>query len=164
MAPTMLKPRTQAIPPDLAAVLSGAAIHPALLTGPARPVAPTAATVTSAALALAEFVAERLAGQAATETARGWLAEGDGELLVGALGHGAFSHQGIVHTVGRGGVLHLESSARLRAVSLAHGVLAQRCTSRPRLRPGAVRLLPPGHAVTLADLDGDGALAVEVVF
>jgi hypothetical protein len=160
MAPAMLKPQTQAIPPDLAAVLGGAAIHPALLRAPARPVMPTAAMLTSAALALAEYVAER----EVPGTGYGWLAEGDGELIFGGLGHGELGHQGIVHTVGSGGVLHLASSARQRAVSVARGVLAQRCTSRPQLRPGAVRLLPPGHAVTLADLGGGGALAVEVVF
>jgi hypothetical protein len=164
MAPTTLTPQTKAIPPDLAAVLGGAAIHPALLRGPARPVTPTVATLTSAALALAEYVAERLAAQEAAGIGRGWRQEGAGELISGALDHGEFGHQGFVHTVGSGGVLHLELSARLRAVSLARGVLTQRCTSRPRLRPGVVRLLPPGYAATLADLDGDGALAIEVVF
>jgi hypothetical protein len=51
-----------------------------------------------------------------------------------------------------------------RAVTLARGTLAQRCTKRPPLTPGTVRLVPAGHALTLADLVGEGALAVEVVF
>ena len=164
MAPSTLTPQTQAIPPDLAAVLGGAAIHPALLRGPARPVVPTAATLTSAVLTFAERVAERLGVQEPPEVGHGWLTEGAGGLIPGGPGPGPVGHQVIVHTIGSGGVLHLQASDRLRAVSLARGVLAQRCTSRPALRPGAVRLIPPGRAVTLADLDGDGALAVEVVF
>jgi hypothetical protein len=134
-----------------------------LLHGPARPVAPTAATLTSAVLTFAEHVAERLGVQEQPEVGHGWLPDAAGWLLPGGPGHGAFGHQVIVHTIGNGGVLHLQPSDRLRAVSLARGALAQRCTSRPELRPGAVRLIPPGRAVTLADLSGNGALAVEVV-
>jgi hypothetical protein len=66
--------------------------------------------------------------------------------------------------VGKGGVLHLRPSGVPRAVSLVRGTLAQRCTTRPSLRPGTVRLVPAGKALTLADLVGEGALAVEVVF
>lgn len=131
MPPMALKPQAAVIPPDLAAVLADAPIHPALLRAPVRPTAPTAATVTGAALALAAYAAAH------------------GRLPAGT--------EAVVHAVGGGGVLHLEPSARPRAISLAHGVLDQ-------LRPGAVRLLPPGLAVTLADLDGSGALAVEVAF
>jgi hypothetical protein len=147
---TTVQPQAETIPPDLAAVLAHAPIHPALLLAPVRPVVPTAATLTGAALALAEHAAAgTYTGLDTDAGAYGWLPAGA---------------RALVHAVGGGGVLHLEPSARPRAVTLAHGVLDQRCASRPRLRPGAVRLLPPGHTVTLADLEGNGALAVEVVF
>ena len=150
MPSVALKPQVKTIPPDLAAVLADTPIHPALLRAPVRPAAPTAATLTGAALALAEYAAAGPYTSLDTDVAAyGWLPAGA---------------QALVHAVGGGGVLHLEPAARPRAISLAHGVLEQRCASRPRLRPGAVRLLPPGHAVTLADLEGNGALAVEVLF
>ncbi|HEU5331228.1 MAG TPA: hypothetical protein VFU73_00640 [Actinocrinis sp.] len=148
-----LKPQVKTIPPDLAAVLADAPIHPALLRAPLRPAAPTAATLTGAALALAEH--------AAAGTYTGLDTDAEAQVAYGWLPTGA---RALVHAVGGGGVLHLEPAARPRAISLAHGVLDQRCASRPKLRPGAVRLLPPGLAVTLADLEGNGALAVEVVF
>jgi hypothetical protein len=153
MPSVAVKPQVKTIPPDLAAVLADAPIHPALLRVPLRPAAPTAATLTGAALALAEYAA------AGTYTDLGTSLDSD-VMAYGWLPTGA---RALVHAVGGGGVLHLEPAARPRAISLAHGVLDQRCASRPRLRPGAVRLLPPGHAVTLADLEGNGALAVEVV-
>ena len=162
MPPVALKPQVKPIPPDLAAVLADAPIHPALLSAPIRPVAPTAATLTGAALALADYAAQaqRTGFNAGTEldTGAGFAPD------AGAYGWLPAGARALIHTVGGGGVLHLEPSTRPRAVSLAHGVLDQRCASRPRLRPGTVRLLPPGHAVTLADLEGNGALAVEVVF
>jgi hypothetical protein len=167
-----LKPQVKTIPPDLAAVLGNAPIHPALLLAPLRPVPPSAATLTSAALAMA-----RHASYAATSALEGFAAgtrsaDGNASEYVSGNGHedphaygwlpaGA---SGFFHMVGSGGVLHLEPLSRPRALSLAHGSLSQRGTSRPRLQPGAVRLLPPGHALTLADLEGNGALAVEVVF
>jgi hypothetical protein len=162
------------IPPDLAAVLGNAPIHPALLLTPVRRVPPTAATLSSAALALASYAsyaAGSLADGAGGTGGVGALGGVSGVSKAGDAEGSPYQHEwlpegvsGFVHTVGSGGVLHLGPSSRPRALSLAHGVLSQRCTSRPRLQPGAVRLLPPGHAVTLADLDGNGALAVEVVF
>jgi hypothetical protein len=144
---TAAPPQTDQIPPDLAAVLGAAPIHPALLAAPRRPAPPTAATLTEAALAFATFAA----------------------LDLGAVGRDApprvpLGAKGVIHTVGRGGVLHLAPSSLQRAVSVVRGALAQRGTARPDLRPGAVRLLPAGRALTLADLAGEGALAVEVVF
>jgi hypothetical protein len=148
MPPRSSHPNIAAIPPDLAAVLTDAPIHPVLLRAPLRQAAPTAARLSEAALALAEYAArEAHAGLPARAGAHDPL----------PLGAEAF-----LHTVGIGGVLHLAPSPRPRAVSLAHGALEQRCTRRPRLRPGTVRFLPPGHAVTLANLDGNGALAVEI--
>lgn len=150
MPSVAVKPQVKTIPPDLAAVLADAPIHPELLRAPLRPAAPTAATLTGAALALAEYAASgTYTGLDTDVRAYGWLPTGA---------------RALVHSVGGGGVLHLQPAARPRAISLAHGVLDQRCASRPKLRPGAVRLLPPGLAVTLADLEGNGALAVEVVF
>lgn len=143
MTLTALQPQAAQIPPDVAAVLSDAPIHPELLLrAPSRPVPPTAATLTRAALAFASL--------AATE-----LREHIDPLPLGA--------RGIIHSVGKGGVLHLTPSSTPRAVSLVRGALAQRGSQRPSLRPGAVRLVPAGHALTLADLAGEGALAVEVL-
>lgn len=137
-----VKPQVAQIPPDVAAVLGDARIHPELLRAPKRPAPPTAATLTRAALAFATF--------AATE-----LREHVDRLPLGA--------RGIIHAVGKGGVLHLKPSSTPRAVSVVRGSLAQRGSQRPSLQPGAVRLVPAGHALTLADLTGEGALAVEVL-
>jgi len=139
--------QAQAIPPDLAAVLGDAPIHPELLRAPRRPVPPTAATLTEAALALATFAALDLGAATLSKPPR---------VPLGA--------KGVIHAVGKGGVLHLKPSSVPRAVSLVRGTLAQRCTKRPSLSPGAVRLVPAGHSLTLADLAGEGALAVEVLF
>jgi hypothetical protein len=113
---TALKPQVKEIPPDLAAVLGDAPIHPELLHATPRPTPPTAATL------------------------------------------------GVIHSVGKGGVLHLRPSTTTRAVSLVRGTLVQRNSKRPSLRPGTVRLVPVGRSLTLADLAWEGALAVEVVF
>jgi hypothetical protein len=67
-----------------------------------------------------------------------------------------------MHIVGQGGVLHFGPSQWARAVAVARGTLEQRGSDRPGLRPGAVRLVPPGRSVLLADLAGDGALVVDV--
>jgi hypothetical protein len=144
---TALKPQAKEIPPDLAAVLGDAPIHPELLHAPRRPTPPTAATLTEAALAFATFAAMDLSTVDLAAPPR---------VPLGA--------KGFIHWVGRGGVLHLKPSGAPRAVSLVRGTLAQRCTARPSLRPGAVRLVPAGKALTLADLVWEGALAVEVVF
>jgi len=72
--------------------------------------------------------------------------------------------KGVIHSVGKGGVLHLRPSTTTRAVSLVRGTLVQRNSKRPSLRPGTVRLVPVGRSLTLADLAWEGALAVEVVF
>jgi len=140
---TALQRSAAQIPPDVAAVLADAPIHPELMQrAPSRPALPTAATLTKAALAFASF--------AATE-----LREHADPLPLGA--------RGIIHSVGEGGVLHLEPSNAARAISLVRGTLAQRGSQRPSLQPGAVRLVPAGHALTLVDLTGEGALAVEVL-
>ena len=144
---TALKPQVSEIPPDLAAVLGDAPIHPELLRAPRRPVQPTAATLTEAALAFATFAAMDLSAMTLDVPPR---------VPLGA--------KGVIHSVGKGGVLHLGPSNVTRAVSLVRGTLAQRCTTRPSLRPGTVRLVPAGRALTLADLVGEGALAVEVLF
>ena len=140
---TVLQPSLAQIPPDVAAVLGHAPIHPELLLrAPSRPVLPTAATLTKAALAFASLAAMEL------------------DEHVDPLPLGA---RGIIHSVDEGGVLYLEPSSAERAVSLVRGTLAQHGSQRPPLRPGAVRLVPAGHALTLADLAGEGALAVEVL-
>lgn len=144
---TALQPLANAIPPDLAAVLGDAPIHPALLHAPRRPAPPTAATLTEAALAFVTFATLDLS------TAD-----------LGAPPRVPLGAKGVIHSVGRGGVLHLKPSSVPRAVSLVRGALAQRGTTRPSLQPGTVRLVPAGKALTLADLVGEGALAVEVVF
>jgi hypothetical protein len=143
MVLTALQPSAAQIPPDVAAVLGDAPIHPELLLrAPSRPVLPTAASLTKAALAFASLAAAELR-------------EPSDLLPLGA--------RGIIHSVGAGGVLHLAPSNAPRAVSLVRGTLAQRGSQRPSLQPGAVRLVPAGHALTLADLTGEGALAVEVL-
>lgn len=139
---TAVKPQVAQIPPDVAAVLGDARIHPELLRAPSHPAPPTAATLTRAALAFATIAAAELR-------------EHVDPLPLGA--------RGIIHSVGKGGVLHLEPSSAPRAISLVRGSLAQRGSQRPSLQPGAVRLLPAGNALTLADLTGEGALAVEVL-
>lgn len=172
------------IPPDIAAVLGGAPIHPELLRrAPRRPV-PTAAMLTEAALAFADLAAMELSGRFDT-VPRAARYPMDGEhpsngaldsdvlhsdvLSSGVLGgiaserHPAGAER-IIHHVGKGGVLHLRPTDSTRAISIVRGVLAQHCAQRPSLRPGAVRLVPAGHALTLADLAGDGAVAVEVLF
>jgi hypothetical protein len=149
---TAIKPQVKEIPPDLAAVLGDAPIHPELLHAPRRPVPPTAAMLTGAALTLASCAALDLGGShSGVPAAR--------DLPGVPLGA-----KGFIHAVGKGGVLHLTPSNAPRAVSLVRGTLAQPGTMRPSLRPGVVRLVPAGHGVTLADLAGEGALAVEVVF
>ena len=167
------------IPPDIAAVLGDAPIHPELLRrAPKRP-APTAAMLTEAALAFADLAATELRGcfDAASLAAHD-PTDGDEPsddtvdsdvLHSGVLGgivaeRRSLGAEGIIHYVGKGGVLHLKPTGSPRAISLVRGVLAQRCAQRPSLRPGAVRLVPAGHALTLADLAGDGAVAVEVLF
>lgn len=151
MPPTALMPQATPIPPDVAMVLGDAPIHPELLRrAPKRPAAPTAAALTEAALAFASLASAEPGGHQ--------------DALAGAMSErGALGVTGIIHSVGKGGVLHLKPTGSPRAVSLVRGVLAQRCTQRPPLRPGTVRLVPAGHALTLADLTGDGALAVEVL-
>jgi hypothetical protein len=144
---TALQPQAKEIPPDLAAVLGDAPIHPELLHAPRRPALPTAATLTEAALAFVTFAAMDLSTVGLGTPPR---------VPLGA--------KGVIHAVGKGGVLHLRPSGVPRAVSLVRGTLAQRCTAQPSLRPGTVRLVPAGKALTLADLVGEGALAVEVVF
>jgi hypothetical protein len=139
------------IPPDLAAVLHDAPIHPEL-TGyraPGRCAQPSAAVLMGAALAIAAAAAG--AGAGVHQTA-------DPGALP-ALPPGAV---GLVHDVGPGGVLHLSASDAPRTVSVVHGTLDQRGSTRPRLMPGAVRLVPAGHCVILADLTGQGAVVVEV--
>lgn len=146
MPPTVTKPRATSIPPDLAAVLSAAPVHPQLARTAMRSDTPTAATLTVAALNFAAFAGSDPDGPPPT-VARSLLPDGA---------------RAVVHAVGGGGVLHLQAVDGFRAVSLVHGVLDQRCATRPRLTPGAVRLVPPGRTLTLADLTGSGALAVEV--
>ncbi|HEV2641015.1 MAG TPA: hypothetical protein VGX23_38220 [Actinocrinis sp.] len=131
------------IPPDLASFLGDAPTHPALLRP--RPARPHAAALTEAALALAA-VARIDAGAA---------------VLTGPL-HLPADSRGTVHRIGRCGVLHLPAAPVIRAVSLGYGRLAQRGSSFPALRPGAVRLIPAGREVLLAELDGLAALAVEI--
>lgn len=130
------------IPPDMAAVLLDAPIHPDLLRsrGPAGAAQPSAAALTAAALAIAASAA--VPGRECAD------------LPPGAVG--------LVHDVGPGGVLHLAPVAAPRTVSVVRGTLDQRGGTRPRLLPGTVRLVPAGHCVTLADLAGHGALVVEV--
>jgi len=144
---TALQPQARTIPPDLAAVLGDAPIHPALLHAPRRPIPPTAATLTMAALAFVTFATLDLSTVGFDAPPR---------VPLGA--------KGLIHSVGKGGVLHLRPSSVPRAVSLVRGSLAQRGTTQPSLLPGTVRLVPAGKALTLADLVGEGALAVEVVF
>jgi hypothetical protein len=135
------------IPPDLAAVLHDAPIHPALAFYRSSPMAaqPSAAALVQAALSIAATAA----------------VDSFGADLMKAL-HLPPGTIGLIHRIGPGGVLHLGARDAPRTVSLAHGTLEQRGSAKPRLRPGAVRLMPPGHCVTLADLTGGGALAVEV--
>jgi hypothetical protein len=145
---TAVRPQAKAIPPDLAAILGDAPIHPELqVRAPSRPAPPTAAVLTQAALALAACAAMDL-GSADLGTPP--------RIPAGATGY--------IHAVSKGGVLHLEPSSVPRAVSIVRGTLAQRCVRRPSLSPGVVRLIPAGHALTLTELAGEGALAVEVVF
>ncbi len=143
---TALQRQATEIPPDVAAVLTDVPIHPELaLRAPSRPAQPTAATLTKAALMFAALAAADL--RESIEFERD---------LLGV--------KGVIHSVDEGGVLYLKPASMPRAVSLVRGELAQGCTPRPSLRPGAVRLVPAGHALTLADLAGSGALAVEVHF
>ena len=144
---TALRPQAKEIPPDLAAVLGGAPIHPALLQAPPRPSQISPATLTQAALAFAVFADLDLSAVGLSTPP---------QVPLGA--------KGVIHAVGKGGVLHLRPTGVPRAVSLVRGRLEQRCTTQPALRPGIVRLVPAGRALTLADLTGQGALAVEVVF
>lgn len=152
MPPTALTSRTTQIPPDVAAVLGDAPIHPELVRrAPKRPTTPTAAALTEAALTFAGLVSAGLGEHL--------------DALAGAMcERGSLGVTGVIHSIGKGGVLHLKPTGSTRAVCLVHGALAQRCTQRPLLRPGTVRLVPAGHALTLADLAGEGALAVEVLF
>ena len=143
---TAVQPQATQIPPDVAAVLTDAPIHPELvLRAPSRPAQPTAATLTKAALTFAAL--------AAVDLHEGVEFERD---LLGV--------KRVIHSIDEGGVLYLKPANTPRAVSLVRGELTQGHTPRPSLRPGAVRLVPAGHALTLADLTGDGALAVEVHF
>ncbi len=150
MSPTAtLVPATdRRMPPDLEMVIGGSPVHPALVAA-RRPTAaePTAATLNDAALAFATFAAMDLRSSTLRTPPR---------IPLGA--------KGFIHQVGEGGVLHLTPATVPRAVSVARGTLTQRCTTRPSLRPGVVRLLPAGRELILANLDGRGALAVEVLF
>jgi hypothetical protein len=159
---TALQPQAKEIPPDLAAVLGDAPIHPELLHALRRPTPPTAATLTEAALAFVTFATMDLSTVALGTVELGTL--GLGTVGLDAPPRVPLGAKGVIHAVGKGGVLHLRPSGVPRAVSLVRGTLAQRCTTRPSLRPGTVRLVPAGKALTLADLVGEGALAVEVVF
>jgi hypothetical protein len=138
---------TAPIPPDLAAVLHDAPIHPALASpgSPLAPARPSAAALVRAALAMAAS-----AGLDALDAD-----------LVRAL-HLPPGTVGLIHGIGPGGVLHLTAHHSPRTVSLAHGALDQRGSARPRMSPGTVRLVPAGHSVTLANLTDGGAVAVEV--
>jgi hypothetical protein len=135
------------IPPDLAAVLHDAPIHPALAghRGSATAAQPSAATLVQVALSMAACAAGDILRAGAAEAL---------QLPPGLIG--------LIHDIGPGGVLHLEARQAPRTVSLAYGTLEQRGSTRPRLLPGAVRLVPAGHCVTLADLTGSGAVVVEV--
>jgi len=131
------------IPPDLASFLADAPTHPALFR--LLPAPPTAAELTEAALTLAA-VAGRYAEAAGPA----------GPLRLPA------NSRGVIHRIGRSGVLHLPASPVTRAVSLSYGELTERRSPIPVLRPGVVRLIPAYREVILAELAGQAALAVEI--
>lgn len=163
------EPSEALIPPDVAAVLGNARIHPDLLRRASQsPAAPTAAALTRAALRFAAWI--DAASLEAVISDKSWRSLLERALVQradpgrahpnGKPGHASL--RGIVHSVGKCGVLHLGQSDTPRALTVVRGSLEQRCTTRAPLQPGAVRLLPAGHALTLADLAGEGAVAVEV--
>ncbi|MBS2964459.1 hypothetical protein KGA66_15485 [Actinocrinis puniceicyclus] len=164
------EPSEALIPPDVAAVLGNARIHPELLRRASQsPATPTAAALTQAALRFAAWInAASLEAVISDKSRRSLLERAFVQRADPERAHpanakpGHFSLRAIIHAVGKGGVLHLEASDTPRAVSVVHGSLEQRCTTRAALQPGAVRLLPAGHVLTLADLAGEGAIAVEV--
>jgi hypothetical protein len=146
---TALKQQATDIPPDLSAVLSAPPVHPDLARVPRRESPPTAAELSLAALNWATFAAANTGMEFDLPP-------------LDASQHVPLGIRGFLHSVGRGGVLHLKPTGALRAVTLARGTLVQRCAQWSSLTPGAVRIVPAGHALTLADLSGGGALAVEV--
>ena len=166
-------PSEDSIPPDLAAVLHGKAAHPDLVGERRFPTPPPASELTRVALDLAVFAAglENADPAEAADRSGVWASasatEGS-ESEAGALresGPGAGVGESIrarMHVVGRGGVLRLGPSERMRAVAVARGTLEERGSERPGLRPGAVRLVPPGRSLLMADLAGGGALVVDV--
>lgn len=140
-------PTLTVMPPDLEMLIGGSPVHPQLLAARTRTAEPTAAMLSDAALGYATFAAMDLRSPTLRIPPR---------IPLGA--------KGFIHHVGKNGVLHLTPASVPRAVSVVRGALTQRCTISRPLRPGVVRLLPAGRELTLADLDGGGALAVEVLF
>lgn len=172
MPSTVLQRRDDAqVPPDMAAVLADMPIHPQLLRNAPRPSGlPTASALIEAALRFAtavEIAAPEIAAPEAVlpDMPSRRAVQREQQRTLETRGHEprAIGVRGIVHSVGIGGVLHLKPASTPRAVSLVRGELEQRCATSVPLRPGAVRLLPAGRALTLADLAGNGALAVEVL-
>lgn len=166
-------PSEDSIPPDLAAVLHGRSAHPDLVGERHFHTPPSASELSRAALDLAGFAAglEKADPAEAADRSGVWAsapestgAEGSGSESSGAVsasGSGE-SIKARMHVIGQGGVLHFGPSKRARAVAVARGTLEQRGSDRPGLRPGSVRLVPPGGSVLLTDLAGDGALVVDV--
>jgi len=142
--PAAAEPTTVgSIPPDLASVLRDTPPHPALFRS--LPLAPSAAALSQAALALAAIATTDI----------------DAALLACPL-HLPMNSRSTIHLIGRNGVLHLAAAPATRVVSLGYGRLTQRNSAIPALRPGSVRLIPAHREVVLADLDGWDALAVEI--
>ncbi|HEY3868008.1 MAG TPA: hypothetical protein VGM10_06640 [Actinocrinis sp.] len=153
----------------MAAVLHGCAAHPDLVGERRFHTPPPASELTRAALDLAGFAAGLESADPAQAADRSgiWASAPmlTGPEAGGAVGPGPAAGSNIrarMHVVGRGGVLHFGPSELARAVAVARGTLEQRGSGRPGLRPGAVRLVPPGRSVLLADLAGEGALVVDV--
>lgn len=157
------------IPPDLAAVLHGRTAHPDLVGERRFTTPPPASELTRAALDLAGFAAglENADPAQAADRSGVWasapvLTEPEAGGAAGSEPPTGGNIRVRMHVVGQGGVLHFGPSRWGRAVAVARGTLEQRGSDRPGLRPGAVRLVPPGRSVLLADLAGDGALVVDV--
>ena len=163
------RPPEDSIPPDMAAVLRGGSAHPELVGRRCFRTPLPASELTRAALDLAGFAAELEHADPAEAQDRGgvWASaaasESAGSEAAGGLPASGGDFRARMHVVGRGGVLHFGPSDRPRAVVVARGVLDQRGSDRPGLRPGVVRLVPAGRSVILADLAGAGALVVDVM-
>jgi hypothetical protein len=158
-------PSEDSIPPDLAAVLHGRSAHPDLVGERHFHTPPSASELSRVALDLAGFAAglEKADPAEAADRSGVWASAPESTGAEGSESSGSGeSIKARMHVIGHGGVLHFGPSKRARAVAVARGTLEQRGSDRPGLRPGAVRLVPPGGSVLLTDLAGDGALVVDV--